>query len=102
MSDDGYIYITFSNGDRFRLPKRAVAEPRAEYYASVDHDDPNSNEWQQTFNREVKFALKEDYELKDWLKNNMNWSDIEDEAEKVDSKDVDYADEFLDAEVEVD
>ena len=64
-----YLIVTMPDQSRWRIPARFIAEHRAGYF--VKHDgDPS------IFVDEVVFALADDYELKDWASNNMNWADV--------------------------
>lgn len=84
-----YVKVTFSNGDKFKIPAGVVANSRAKYYA--DHDegkltDDNKEAWNKTFYKETEYTLSDDYELTDWLFNNMDWEDVKDRAEKIQGK----------------
>lgn len=88
-----FIKIKFSNGDRFSIPAGVVANSRAKYYA--DHDegkltDDNIKEWNEAFYKEIEYTLSDDYELTDWLWNNMDWVDVKDRAEKLQDKETEY------------
>ena len=54
---------------RFIIPAEFIADIRAKYYSNG-----NEEEYEEEFN----YALNDDYELKDWLSNNMNWEDVKD------------------------
>jgi hypothetical protein len=85
MADTVYLYVEMPDGT-YRLPAVFIAENRAAYMAS--HDNPNMPTsdlaWQQTFNDERSFAMKDEEELIDWAHNNLNWSDVKEHARKVD------------------
>ncbi len=49
-----------------------VAAMRAEYYAGVD-DARNPGCFEQVFHEEIRHAIRERSEIKDWLENNMDW-----------------------------
>jgi len=65
------IELTFKDGERWEIPLEFVAKHRTEYYKSKREDDFNYQE-------EVDFVMTDDYEGKDWLKNNMNFEDFKD------------------------
>lgn len=78
-----YVFFEFPNGETWRMPARIPAEQRAEYYAEVDHpDDPEARE--EVKQKEIDYALSDEFELFDWVRNNMNWEgDIKPHAERV-------------------
>jgi hypothetical protein len=59
VKDGGYSWI---------FPAHLVAKNRAEYYAKNDSDT--------TYEDEFAFTIDDDYELKDWFLNNMDWKDV--------------------------
>ena len=90
------LKIRFSNGDLFAISTRIIAEDRAKYYATIDGYDKGSYEWES----EVQYALNDVFELKDWMSNNMDWSDLEPYARKVeDAGDLDYEENWTEAEI---
>ena len=91
-----YLKVKFSNGDIFTIPARVIAENRAEYYSSIDGYDKDSNEWE----AEIQYALHDNYEIYDWAGNNMNWSDLEPYAKKIEESDFNHEDNWGDAEKE--
>jgi len=50
--------------------------------------------------RIMKFTINNRLELLDWLSNNMNWCDVENEAERVEKEKIDKASEFVNAKKE--
>jgi len=92
------LKIRFSNGDIFYVPTRIIAENRANSYSSVDGYDEGSNEWE----KEVEYAMDAEFEIEDWVKNNMDWADLEPYARKIEvEEDFDYSDDWPDAEIEL-
>ena len=91
------LRVKFSNGDEFGIPVRVIAENRADYYADIDGYDKESNEWEQ----EVQNAINSEYDIEDWAANNMNWSELEPYAEPLDKSDIDYEDDWGDADKKV-
>lgn len=97
-----YVFIEFSNGEVFKVPAEVIAENRAEYYASLDSKRYEDVDYEDVFEGEKEHTLSDELELLDWLKNRMNWEDIEEEAEKVDiDQNISYNDEFTNAEFSV-
>jgi len=90
------VQITFSNGEKYNIPESVIAEDRAEYYANKFEGDEGS--YDEIFEKEYEFALNDRLELLDWLSNNMNWCDVEHEAERVEKEDIDKSEEFVNAE----
>ena len=91
------LKIRFPNGDIFRVPAKVIAENRADYYSEIDGYDIGSNEWVD----QVEYAMDDEFELKDWLAGNMDWSDLEPHAEKIDEEGAlnYYENNFSDAEI---
>ena len=84
-----YVKVTFSNGDKFKIPATTIAHERAKHFASSDVEDEKSAEWIKVYEEERKITL-DDYELKDWLFNNMDWKDVAEDVLKVDDKETKY------------
>jgi hypothetical protein len=61
---------------QYRIPAALVARNRANYYASKGDD----------YVSEFEYAMDDNYELIDWLLNNMDWADVKDRAEKFSDK----------------
>lgn len=51
-----------------------VAAMRAEYYAGVD-DAKNPGCFEQAFHEEVRHAIRDRSEIRDWMENNMDTTD---------------------------
>ncbi len=89
--------LTMSDGSVWSVPVGIIATSRAEFYkiefdgdlqASLDEDTcPLFNE--------------HDFEIEDWAKNNMNWSDVKDHAERIKGPEIDFDDEWCNGEVEI-
>jgi hypothetical protein len=58
---------------RYSIPAELVAKSRADYY---EKKEPG------VYQEEFDYTLGDDYELKDWLLNNMDWVDVEPDARK--------------------
>lgn len=75
-----YVLVKFPNGDQFKIPAFAIAQPRATYYADKEEGKQKgevSEAWEKLYREEVEIALDDDFTLTDWLWNNMNWEDVE-------------------------
>jgi hypothetical protein len=76
--------VSFSDGKIFDISAELIARVRAEYYVSKDIEkgDIKSEDKDIEIEREVKFALDDEYEVEDWAFNNMNWDDLKDAAKE--------------------
>jgi len=65
-----HLYLKFKDnqGKWWLLDAEKIAEDRANYYASVDGYEFESDAWKE----EVQFAMDNPYELEDWLYNNTD------------------------------
>ena len=82
------------DGTRYDVPAKVIAEDRAKYYAENDPDT--------TYNEEYEYTMQDDYELKDWAANNMNWKDVKNVAKKVEEEiDVDFQEGWVNGDKEV-
>lgn len=98
--DDGLgkmYQVTMEDGSVWEVPVILIACSHAEYYAKVDD---------LSFEEELKessalFAADE-YEIEDWAKNNMDWSDVEASAKCIFKPDsIDFEAGWINGEVKV-
>lgn len=68
------VRITLADGRIFSVSGHDIAHDRATYYAKRDKDT--------TYESEYEFTAGDDYELKDWLFNNMDWHTMNPRVEK--------------------
>lgn len=74
-----HMIIDTPNG-QYRLELERVAEHRADYYCiAVDGNDRDSD----SYKSEVRSAMADSFECIDWILNNSDWSDWENQAEKI-------------------
>lgn len=66
IDDGGFVW---------HVPAEVIAKNRATYYAENDKDA--------TYDEEFNFTMGDDYELRDWFFNNMDWDDVKDAAKLV-------------------
>ena len=94
-----FIRIHFSNGEVYDVPAEIIAKERTNYYAiEVDGYEENSPEWKE----EYDWTMNSEYELVDYMSNNMNWSDIKDKVILIENESkFDYYHDFVNAEKEV-
>ncbi|ABA87791.1 hypothetical protein Pcar_0531 [Syntrophotalea carbinolica DSM 2380] len=92
-----HYVTTMPNGEKWSVPVNVIAIDRAEYYASQ-------------FGGDVDRSLREDteplfesdtYEIEDWAKNNMNWSDVEASATLAEKGTCDYQEGWVNGDAEV-
>lgn len=67
------IIVTMPDESKWSVDPNRVAEDRANYYAGIDRFPRGSQRWQD----EVKLALSDWDELLDWIKNDMNWDELD-------------------------
>lgn len=81
-----------SNGETWEVPAHVIADDRGKYYAKKDKDT--------TYQEEYDFAILDDYEIIDWARNNMNWSDVKTHARLAVTArpDFDYAEAWVNPE----
>jgi len=85
------LIITMPDRSKWSVSALVVAKNRAEYYKEKGDD----------YDEELEFALSDNSELTDWAQNNMNWSDIEPHAKRLQSPQCDYDDKWPNADIEV-
>lgn len=68
------LRITMEDGSVWEVPALPIAQLRADDYAERNSADGDwrDSEWDD----EVESALTDDYDLGDYARNNMNWSDV--------------------------
>lgn len=86
-----YIKVTFSDNRTYHIPAEVVAKNRAEHYKDDGYDE------------EFEYAMNNDRELLDWAVDNMNWSDVEPFAVRMNDKvvEVNKEKEWLEVEKEI-
>ena len=99
MSIESKVYIiTQSDNSKWSVPVFLIAENRARYYAenrNIGYDD--------AYSKTLALFESDDYEIEDWAKNNMNWSDVIDKTGVMCVKpgDCDYEDGWRNGEAQV-
>ena len=76
------LIIKFHKGINYEIPARIIAEQRAQYYASIDGYDLDSQEYLD----EMNYALEDEFEIFDWVQNNMNWQDLKSYAIRIEDE----------------
>lgn len=79
------LQIKFANGHKFNVPVSVVARHRGEYYKSINND----MEWHDLIKESSlpKIAVE-------WLKEKMEWSDVQLYATRADYVEPDYDELF--------
>ncbi len=87
------------------VPAIAIANSRARYYANLDSRGNIGGElYTRIFNEEFAYTMDSDDELIDWASNNMNWSDVCINAQRVITippKQPDYQDGWVNGDKEI-
>jgi len=63
------LRIQYNSGAVWAIPANIIADDRAKYYSKRDPDT--------TYQEEYDFCIDDEYELWDWFRGNMNWTEIE-------------------------
>lgn len=74
-----YLEILFTDGV-YRVPAHIIARDRATYYAEYDTGATTGADFDEVYQDEFTYSMSGDDELMDWVRNNMNWEDLEADA----------------------
>lgn len=89
-----YLRVTMPDGSKWDVPALLIAQHRAREIVETDTET--------SFDAEVKFALEDEYEIKDWAANNMDWKDVVLQAQIVnEDRKVDYQEGWINGEQEI-
>lgn len=79
-----YLYFTKEDGSQWRVPLKVIAKHRTDYYQQRHRDsDDDDSDWD--YNEEFDFVMSDDYEGIDWASNNINFDEISEDVELVES-----------------
>ncbi len=95
-----FIFIDMPDCLTYCIPVEVIARNRAKYYAHEYDGDVI----QSLIDDTIPLFLEDDYEIKDWAKNNMNWKEVEKFAVivgKPDIDDYDYQDTWVNGEFKI-
>lgn len=100
--DKKFILLTFEQDQsQWKIPARIVAHERAKHLAEHDVECGDSFDFETSYKNEFDYTMSSDYELQDWLQNNMDWKDVKDFAVLVSTaRTIDYDAWFTNATVE--
>jgi len=90
--EEKFLIVKFHKGVTYKIPAAFIAADRAKYYMGVDGYDEDSQEYLDEFNR----ALDDEFELFDWVQNNMNWEELKQTAIRVETDPIDFEEEWQD------
>ena len=88
--------VEMQNGEKWAIPVSVIAEHRAKHYAHEFENNLGDSLKEDT----VPLFESDDFEIEDWAKNNMNWSDVKEKAILL-SSETDYQDGWVNGEVEI-
>lgn len=77
------IQIIFPNTEIWEIPVNIIIENRANYYVSIDGFEIGGEEWQNEFDE----FINDEFEIKDWIRNNMLWEDLRPHASRIENYD---------------
>lgn len=89
--------MTFSDGSKWAVPVSTIALNRAERYVAEHNHDLMLSLQEDT----LPLFASDASEVADWAKNNMNWSDVKDEAVQLSGPTVNFEQEWIDCSTEV-
>ena len=81
--EEKFLIVKFHKGITYKIPATVIAANRAKYFAEVDEGDS------QEYLDEIRYVLDNEFELFDWVQNDMNWSDLKDYAIRVEDDIID-------------
>lgn len=72
-----HIYIDMPDDLTYGVPVELIARHRAEYYANKEYDGDIAESLRDDT---IPLFESDDFEIRDWASNNMNWSEVKDSA----------------------
>lgn len=98
--------IQTEQGRNFTIDAHEILHNRSSYYASRDSGESEGEEFDKEYKAEYESFVDEEYEITDWLLNNMDWYECntlkELPQEKVDVSELDIDDYHVFTPKEVD
>ena len=92
------LTIEMPDGSKWGVPVEVIARNRAAHYAHEFGGDVERSMAEDT----MPLFESDDYEVGDWAANNMNWSDVETQAKKLQSvPDPDFQEGWVNGEKSV-
>ena len=94
-----HIHIDMPDGFTYAIPVMVVAEHKASKVTKYNGD---LNFYQAMTTEVLPEFESNEYAIKDWAKNNMNWSDVEKHAIRLEKKkEIDYQDAWVNGEMTI-
>ena len=90
-----YLLVTMPDNSIWSIPTRLIAENHNDYYIKVRGENAADVE------AETEKLFADDYEVIDWAVNNMDWSDVADEAVLAKRAKTDYQEGWLEGDKEL-
>lgn len=88
------MIVEMPDGSEWQVPVDVIARNRAEHYANEFDGDVERSLAEDT----MPLFASDDYEVKDWAENNMNWADVVSDATQREPGNVDYQDGWANGE----
>lgn len=95
--EKNYI-VTMPDGEKWIIPVSFIANNRSSYYADLNFDGDIGRSLKEDT---LPLFSSDDFEVKDWARNNMNWSDVKGVAMKVSDSTCDYQEGWVNGECEI-
>lgn len=83
-----------SDGSKWRVPVIKIAENMAKYYGK----EIGSGGFEKQLDSAKSLFTADTYEIEDWARNNMNWAEVENFAERLSDGDIDMQEEWVNPE----
>lgn len=98
-----YLRVTMPDLSTWDVPAQIIAENRARYYAKRASGEESGAEYEKVHEAELACGLHDDDEILDWAANNMNWSDVEAYAVRLElpAVKVDYQEGWVNGERQI-
>jgi hypothetical protein len=88
--------VIFENGEMWDIPVRVIAVNRANYFMNRGEFDSIESSLEKDT---VPLFEFDNFEIKDWAQNNMDWGDVVEFAKRVcDADEVDYTSMWINPE----
>ena len=91
------LQIEMPDGSKWGVPVEVIARNRAAHYAHEFDGDVERSLAEDT----MPLFESDDYEVEDWAANNMNWSDVEAKAKKLQDAETDFQEGWVNGEKSV-
>jgi hypothetical protein len=90
--------VEMPDGSVWQVPVSLIAQDHAEYYAKVDNVDFDVSLRENTIP-----MFEDEYEIRDWATNNMDWDDVKHMARQVKAPNdsVDYQEGWMNGDYEL-